>query len=103
MTRLAVRLDKPPRYRLPPSDHMTFPRELRDAIPPTCGGRVLQLDSVTAGASRSILGERVNLRLLVKETGKLKGRYTVAVDLQADAARHLAAMLLELAGRAEKG
>jgi hypothetical protein len=102
MSKLVVRRDKPSRYRLPRSNHMTFPRELRDAIPdlPAYGGRVLQLDSLTGVASRSILGDRVSLKLLVRETGKLKGKYTILMDLQPDAARHLAGMLLQLADQA---
>src|ERR1043166_7657726 len=86
------------RYRFSAFNHMTFPSELRDAIPelPTCAGRVLLLDSTTGGHSLS----RVSLRLQVRETGRLKGKYTVVMDLQPEAARHLADMLRQLADQA---
>ena len=101
MTKAVLRSDKPSRYRLARGNHVTFPRELRDAIPDTHGGRVLQLDSMTGGHSRSFHGTRVSLKLLVRETGKLKGKYTIMMDLQADAARALAESLKQLADQAD--
>ena len=91
-------------YRLPRRNHMTFPAELRAAIPdlPTCEGRVLQLDSIDGAAVPARFGMGVRLRLLVRETGKLKGRFTVVMDLNAEAAHRLGEMLLQLAGRVEK-
>src|SRR5438034_758076 len=84
------------------TNHMTFPSELREAIPkPPIGGRVLQLDGLTGGLSPARFGFHVSLKLLVKETGKLKGKYTILMDLQADAARHLADMLRDLADAAQ--
>jgi hypothetical protein len=78
-----------------------FPRELRDAIPdlPTCIGRVLDLTAVDG--SNPELGPPVSLRLLVQETGKLTGEFTVSVGLQVEAARALAAMLTKLADQAD--
>jgi len=84
---------------------MSFPAELRDAIPvlPTCAGRVLELDSMSGLATNShLFGHRVHLKLVVKETGKLNGEFVVGVDLQVESARGLAARLLELADQAEK-
>jgi len=101
---LALRQDKPSRYRLPRNNHMAFPRELRDAIPdlPTYVGRLLHLDSVTGNHSKSdLFGARVHLSLVVKETGKLKGRYTLRMDLQPEAARQLAETLLKLADQVD--
>ncbi len=83
---------------------MTFPRELRDAIPdlPTCQGRVLELDSISGSIAPARLGGRAHLSLLVRETGRLKGKYTVVMDLQPEAARRLADMLNQLADRADQ-
>jgi len=84
---------------------MSFPTELRNAIPdlPTCVGRLLHLDSTTGISSNSYLfGARVHLKLVVKETGKLDGEFVVGMDLQVESARALAATLLELADQAEK-
>jgi hypothetical protein len=83
---------------------MSFPRELRDAIPdlPTCVGRVLELDSTTGSISRIYPGcPPVQLRMLVKETGKLKGEFPVFIDLQPEAARALAETLTRLADEAD--
>jgi len=77
-----------------------FPRELRDAIPdlPTYAGRVLELESIDGRLSDTpLFGPRVHVKMVVAETGKLKGKFTVRVDLQADAARALAETLLQLA------
>jgi hypothetical protein len=84
---------------------MGFPRALRDAIPdlPTCVGRVLQIDSINGDASNTrLLGPRVALKVVVKETGKLKGEFVVRVDLEADAARALSETLGKLADQAGK-
>ncbi|HWC99969.1 MAG TPA: hypothetical protein VG456_24585 [Candidatus Sulfopaludibacter sp.] len=83
---------------------ITFPRELRDAIPdlPTYSGRVLELESIDGAMSESpLFGRRVHLKMQVTETGKLSGKFTVRVDLQADAARALADTLLQLAAQLE--
>jgi hypothetical protein len=84
---------------------MAFPRELRDAIPdlPTYVGRVLELDSMSAQPTNThLFGPRVHLKLVVKETGKLTGEFTVRVDLEVESARALAATLTQLADQAEK-
>ncbi len=84
---------------------MGFFRELRDAIPdlPTCVGRVLQVDAINGDASETpLFGPRVNLKVVVKETGKLKGKFVIRLDLAPDAARGLAETLTHLAERAEK-
>jgi hypothetical protein len=83
---------------------MSFPRALRDAIPdtPICAGRVLELDSTSGGISKLYPNcPPVQLRMLVKETGKLKGEFVVLMDLQPEAARALASTLLQLAEEAE--
>jgi hypothetical protein len=86
-----------------PRNTMAFPRELRNAIPDLHTGRVLELDSINGQASNTLLfGRIVELKLEVKETGKLKGRFVVRMALQVAAARQLAATLNELADEAEK-
>ena len=99
------RTDVPvPRGRLS-RNTMAFPRELRDAIPdlPTYVGRVLELESMSARPSKTdLFGPRVHLSLVVKETGKLKGEYSIRVDLEVESARALAATLNQLADDAEK-
>jgi len=92
------------RYRLTPYNTIAFPRELREAIPdlPTCVGRVLKLDSVNGKASHTeLFGGRIHLSLAVRETGKLKGKFVVRIDLLPEAARTLAATLTRLAGAVE--
>jgi hypothetical protein len=82
--------------RRPGRNLITFPRELRDAIPdlPTCVGRALELSEMDAHFSDTpVYGRRVHLRFTVCETGKLKGRFAVRVDLHPDAARGLAETL----------
>jgi hypothetical protein len=94
--KLARRLNRP--------NTMAFPRELREAIPdlPTYVGRVLELDSVTGKAIHTWLtGRAVLVKLSVKETGRLKGKFVVRLDLQVEAARALAATLSKLADEAE--
>src|SRR5690348_11599779 len=84
---------------------MGFPRELREAIPdlPTCVGRVLKVDAINGDATNSrLFGPRVNLKMVVKETGKLKGEFVIRLDLEPDAARALAETLSQLSERAEK-
>jgi hypothetical protein len=49
-----------------------------------------------------LFGPRVHLNLVVKETGKLSGEFTVRVDLEVESARALAATLTQLADQAEK-
>ena len=83
---------------------MHFPRALREAIPdlPTFSGRVLELDSISGEPLVSeVFGRRVQLRMLVQETGKLTGRFVVLMDLQPVAARTLAGILQQLADEAE--
>ena len=83
------------------SNTITFPKTLRDAIPdlPTCAGRVLKLDSINGDASNSAFGPRVHLSVVAKETGKLKGEFTVRIDLEPGAALALAETLTRLAAR----
>jgi hypothetical protein len=92
------------RYRLTPYNTIAFPRELREAIPdlPTCVGRVLKLHSVTGkSSSTALFGRRIHLKLVVRETGRLKGKFVVGIDLLPEAARTLAATLMRLAGELE--
>ncbi|MBI4907879.1 MAG: hypothetical protein HY820_29915 [Acidobacteria bacterium] len=84
---------------------MMFPKALRDAIPdmPTCGGRVLELDAIHGEPVNShLFGERVQVKLRVKETGKLTGKFVVLIDLQPEAARALATTLTNLADQLEE-
>lgn len=82
---------------------MSFPRELRDAIPDLHAGRALVLDSINGQVTSIPLfgSSLVSLKLVVKETGKLSGEFVVRMDLQIDAARKLAATLTKLADEAE--
>lgn len=80
---------------------IAFPRALRDAISPIHDGRVLELDSINGQASNTALfGPLVELKLVVKETGKLRDSFVVLMRLQPDAARKLAATLTDLADQA---
>jgi hypothetical protein len=91
-------------YRITPYNTIAFPRELRDAIPdlPTCVGRVLKLDAINGKASNTeLFGKRIHLSLAVRETGKLKGKFVVRIDLLPEAARTLAATLTRLAAELE--
>lgn len=107
MSKEVARTETPVRRRrgwLPPTNTMSFPRELRDAIPdlPTCVGRVLLLDSTTGAATNNrLFGPMVRLKLVVKETGKLKGQFVVGMELQPEAARALAETLARLADEVE--
>jgi hypothetical protein len=79
------------------TNSVTFPRELRDAIPDhePSAGRVLKLDSVDAQAANTVeWGRRVQIRLRVCETGKLNGAFDVWIDVEADAARALGETIL---------
>ena len=88
--------------RLPPRNYMAFPRELRKAISDLHAGRALELDSINGQSSNTLLfGSLVQLKLLVKETGKLSGQFIVRMDLQPDAARKLAVELNKLADAAD--
>ena len=81
---------------------MTFPRELREAIPELHSARGLALDSVDGKCMNvPLFGPLVRLKLVVKETGKLTGKFVIGMDLQPDAARELAATLAKLADVAE--
>src|SRR6476660_2477959 len=87
-----------PARRLQRRNWMAFPRELRRAIPDLHAGRVLELDSITGQSSSTELsGPVVELRLVVKETGKLTDHFVIRMDLKIDAARELAATLNKLA------
>lgn len=91
---------------LAPGNTMGFPRELREAIPdlPTCVGRVLKVDTINGDATNSqLFGPRVNLKVIVKETGKLKGEFVIRLDLEPEAARALGETLKKLAERADQG
>ena len=58
---------------------------------PTYVGRVLKLDSMSAHPSNTnLFGPRVHLELVVKETGKLNGEFTVRqfVGRENDVLRH---------------
>ena len=93
----------PPRRVNP--NRIFFPRNLRDAIPdlPTCIGRDLVLDSMQGRPTRTPwFGKRVQLNLVAKETGKLKGEFVVQIDVAPEAARALAETLMRLADQAEQ-
>src|SRR5437764_8208413 len=82
---------------------ITFPQQLRDAIPDwlPCAGRVLQLDSVDAGPSDSEwVGRRVAVKLRVCETGNLEGVFELSISLNGSAARALGETLCRAAGQA---
>jgi hypothetical protein len=92
-----------PARRLARRNYMAFPRELREAIPDLHAGRALELDSINGQSSNTLLlGPLVQLKLLVKETGKLSGQFVVRMDLQPDAARKLATELNKLADVADR-
>jgi hypothetical protein len=102
MARELARKNNPAR-RLASRNYMAFPRELREAIPDLHAGRALELDSISGQSSNTLLlGPRVQLKLLVKETGKLNGQFIVRMDLQPGAARKLATELNKLADAADR-
>ena len=66
-------------------------------------GRILELDSINWRASKGpLFGPLVELKLIVKETGKLTDSFVVMMRLQPDAARKLSVPLTELADQAEE-
>jgi hypothetical protein len=77
---------------------MSFPQQLRDAIPELhpCWGRILVLSSIDGDCRHNLRGRRVGLKFQVEETGKLSGTFPVYADLDVEAARTLAATLLNL-------
>jgi hypothetical protein len=84
---------------------ITFPQNLRDAIPAfePCRGRVLQLDGIDAAASDSDwIGRRVTVKLRCCETGKLDGIFDVLVSLNISAAEALAEVLKTAADKANQ-
>lgn len=83
---------------------MSFPQELRDAIPEIhpCWGRCLVLSSIDGDCQHNLRGRRVGLKFLVEETGKLSGAFPVYADLDVEAARTLAATLLNLVEQVEQ-
>jgi hypothetical protein len=88
--------------RLPRHNTIAFPRELREAISDLHAGRVLEIDSINGrSVSIGLFGPLVELKLVVKETGKLTGKFVVRMGLQPDAARTLAATLTRLADQAD--
>jgi hypothetical protein len=95
-----------PQSKWPRSNHIYFPQRLRDAIPgpesPGCA-RCLNLTSIDGDySSDNLFGQRVRLKFLAEESGKLTGAFEIGVDLQVDAARALARTLLDLAERLEE-
>lgn len=86
-------------------NNVTFPRELRDAIPDhePSAGRCLKLDSVDAQGAHTVeWGRRVQVKLHVCETGKLNGSFDVWVDMEIEAAKALAKLIETAADQAEK-
>ena len=84
---------------------ITFPQNLRDAIPTfePCRGRVLQLDSIDTGATENgWTGRRVVVKLRACETGKLDGVFDILIDLNVSAAEALAEVLRNAADKAKQ-
>lgn len=90
---------------------ITFPKELRDAIP-DYGPRALVFDSVDGApydgnAISALIGRyransaRTRLKFLVHETGKLNGEFNLLLDMDAETTRALGKYLIELADRAD--
>jgi len=91
---------------------ITFPKELREAIP-HYAPRALVFDAISGahydstaisnmmGRPRSGNGERIRLQLLVHETGKLDGKFNLNADLDTETTRALGKFLIELADRAD--
>jgi hypothetical protein len=87
------------------TNNVTFPRELRDAIPDHApsAGRVLKLESVAAQAAHTVeWGRRVQIKLQVCETGKLNGVFDVWVDIEVEAAKALGETILAAVERSAK-
>ena len=81
-------------------NYIMFPRELRDAIPnlPTYTGRLLELESIDGSIiDNPLFGQSVSVKMVVTETGKLKGKFEVELGLQPEAARALGETLIQLA------
>jgi hypothetical protein len=103
MTTEVSRKSAATRRTLARRNSMAFPRELRDAIPALHDGRILELDSINGHASNTFLfGPLVELKLVVKETGKSSDSNVVVMRLQPEAARKLAVTLTALASEAER-
>jgi hypothetical protein len=84
---------------------ITFPQELRDAIPDfkPCDGRVLELASADAQAIDSDwIGRRVRIKLQACETGKLNGVFDISISLNPSAAEALADLLRDAAAKAKQ-
>ena len=84
---------------------ITFPQELRDAIPDykPCGGRVLRLASADASpADSEWVGRRVHVKLRACETGKLNGAFDIVLSLNPSAAEALADVLRVAAEQAKQ-
>jgi hypothetical protein len=90
---------------------ITFPKELRDAIP-QYAPRALVFDSVTGahydGNQFSALigryrveGARTRLKFQVHETGKLNGQFDLLVDMDVETTRALGKYLMDLADQAQ--
>ena len=93
-----------PRNLLEPPNTLSFPHEIRDAIPdlPTCG-RILVLATMDGQTQHTVeFGPRVQMQFLLKETGKLTGVFPVWLDIDVESARGLATALHTLADQAEK-
>src|SRR5690242_1458971 len=94
---LTARKRTPSRRGLGRCNSMSFPRELRQAIPELHGGRMLELSQINGRAVDSpLFGPMVMLKLVLQETGKLSGEYVVRLDLLPEAASELAATLTRL-------
>jgi hypothetical protein len=91
-------------YQWNRANTMSFPQELRGAIPELdpCWGRILVLSSIDGDCCHNLRGQRVGLKFLVRETGKLSGEFPVYADLEVEAARALAATLLKLVEQVEQ-
>jgi hypothetical protein len=87
----------------PRGNAMYFPKDLRDAIPEwENSARMLNLAHIDGGCSHSDRGgKRVQINFHVEESGKLNGAFDVYADLEIEAARALAATLIELVKRAD--
>ena len=86
-------------------NNVTFPRELRDAIPDhqPSAGRTLKLDSIDAQAEHTVeWGRRVAIKLRVCETGKLSGVFDVWLDIELDSAKAFGELIQGAVAQAEK-